>query len=395
MLFTLRYYLQNVLFLLMMTPTFAGSLPSFSSLDERAKAGDKLSVVFLGGSLTWGAQATDPQKTSYRALIGHRLTETYPRARFEFHDAAIGGTGSQLAAFRLDRDVLSYQPDIVFLDFTINDDPYAEPSSQRLASYEAIIRRLIESGSAVVQVILPAKEDTKRNPRARPLDAKHKEIAQAYGLPTADAVALARNRVSEGKTTPEVLWDLPEDSTHPGDAGYALYADSVWEAFERAISQPTVCRLPERMLHADTYLRVNRFRLSAIADLPKGWSVGKPHRGAVAYDFVCSRWMDDVVVAESQAEPLRLRVTGSNILVFGEKTQRSGSFSVKIDDNEPKTYRDKCEDGNMWLANTVAEGLDTSVAHLIEITPHLGPGEELRIESLCVAGGAASVHVEK
>jgi lysophospholipase L1-like esterase len=392
---TILKCLGTFLFLIVTMPLFAESGPSFSLFDQRAKAGDRLSVVFLGGSLTWGAQATNPQKTSYRALIERRLKEAYPLGRFEFHDAAIGGTGSQLASFRLQRDVLAYDPDLVFLDFTINDDPYVEPSEHRLASYESIIRRLIESGSLVVQVILPAKQDTKSKAPTRPLDQKHKEIAEAYGVPSADAVKLARERVSAGETTPDALWDLPEDQTHPGDAGYALYADSVWEAFKMAISEGKVCRLSDHMLNAETYLTTNRFPLASTTALPKGWKIGKPHREAIAHDFVCSRWMDNLVVAQPEAEAFKLRVKGTNVLIFGEKTKKSGSFSVRINDNEPKTYRAKNDEGNMRLVNTIAEGLDPSVEHVIEITPQLAPGEELRIESLCVAGGPASVTVEK
>ena len=95
------------------------AMPSFENFDKRAKAGENLTVAFLGGSLTWGANSTDPQKTSYRALISRKLAETYPKAHFTFIDAAIGGTGSQLGAFRLQRDVLAYKPDLVFLDFTL------------------------------------------------------------------------------------------------------------------------------------------------------------------------------------------------------------------------------------------------------------------------------------
>jgi lysophospholipase L1-like esterase len=168
------------------------SPPDFSIFERRAKAGEMLRVVFLGGSLTWGAQATDPDKTSYRALVGQKLEEAYPKARFQFHNAAIGGTGSQLAAFRLERDVLAYKPDLVFLDFTINDNPYEIPNPNRLAAYESLIRRLIEKEVAVVQVILPSKQDVRAIPSPRPLDAKHKEIGEAYGLPLADAVMLAQ-----------------------------------------------------------------------------------------------------------------------------------------------------------------------------------------------------------
>ena len=376
------------LFMTLFASTLIASPLDFSVFDQRAQAGETLSVVFLGGSLTWGAQATDPQKTSYRALVGQKLEQAYPEAHFQFHDAAIGGTGSQLAAFRLDRDVLAYRPDLVFLDFTINDNPYEAPNPHRLAAYESLIRRLIQAGIPVVQVILPSKQDVGTEPAPRPLDARHKEIGKAYGLPIADAVVLARERVREGKTTGDLLWDLPEDQTHPGDAGYALYAESAWSAFVQAVRDKTKCKLPEAMLHAPTYMNVTRNQLIQLGSLPDGWKAGKPHRNAVAYDFVCSRWMDNLVIAGGHAAPLHFKFTGSEVLLFGEQTKNSGSYAVRIDGGATKTYSAKCADGNMRLAEVVAEGLDPVKEHEIEITPVLDAGEELRLESICIAGGA-------
>ena len=43
---------------------------------QRAAAGERLTVAFFGGSLTWGANATDPNRTSWRARIGARLEAT-------------------------------------------------------------------------------------------------------------------------------------------------------------------------------------------------------------------------------------------------------------------------------------------------------------------------------
>jgi hypothetical protein len=68
--------------------------PDFAEFDRRARGGDHLNVVFFGASLTWGANATDPELTSYRASIARRLEEAYPEAHYKFRDAAIGGTGS-------------------------------------------------------------------------------------------------------------------------------------------------------------------------------------------------------------------------------------------------------------------------------------------------------------
>jgi len=78
----------------------------------------------------------------------------------------------------------------------------------------------------------------------------------------ADAVSLAKSRVAEGKATPDQLWDAAPDVTHPGDAGYALYAEAAWQTLQQAIGQKAQCRIPEAMIYADTYMSVNRFKLA-------------------------------------------------------------------------------------------------------------------------------------
>ena len=60
---------------------------SFADFDARAKAGDRLNVVFFGASLTWGANASDPVETSYRAVM---------RDRFEVHYPALGARCASL-----------------------------------------------------------------------------------------------------------------------------------------------------------------------------------------------------------------------------------------------------------------------------------------------------------
>jgi lysophospholipase L1-like esterase len=357
----------------------------FADFAKKADAGDRLNVVFLGGSLTWGAQSTDPTTKSYRAVIARKFEEEYPKAHFRFFDAAIGGTGSQLAAFRLERDVLAHDPDLVFLEFAVNDNA-SEVNPHRLAAYESLVRRLVERGVPVVQAIFSTKGDHLPGEKRRPLWPKHREIAAAYGLPIADAVEHIGKAIESGKATPDDLWDVPGDGTHPGDAGYALYAEACWNAFQQAVKDDFTIKVPEKMLNSDKYMRVVRNRLTRLDPLPKGWERGRPHRIALAFDFVCSRWMDDLVIAKPGAEPLKFQFKGSDVLLFGEKTRNSGSFSVRIDGGEARTIRAASPDGNMRLMEVIAEGLDPGKEHEIEIVPELKEGEELRIESICVAG---------
>ena len=386
-----------------MTFSFVGSRlhanppeSTFQKFDDRARAGERLSVVFFGGSLTWGAQATDPQLTSYRALMARRLTDYYPKAHFTFWDAAIGGTGSQLGAFRLERDVLSRHPDLVFLDFTVNDGPFSQPDPDRLGSYESLVRRLVQKGIPVVPVIFAVKKDTLPEAPDRPLDQKHKEIAAAYSLPIGDAVALIRERVRSGAAQPDELWPLPDDTTHPGDAGYALYAEAAWQAYEQAIRERLAPHVPDRMLHPDTYMSTRRQKISQLGPLPAGWSLGQPQRTAITFDFLPSRWLDEVSVAtfsDKGPAPLRFTVQGRNVLLFGESTPRSGQYEVRIDDQPPKTYDAGkfSQQGNLRYVETIASGLEDGKTHTIEILPRLTLGQELRLESICVSGAPAEI----
>lgn len=384
--------------------------PSFADFDREAEAGNQLNVVFFGASLTWGANATDPQLTSYRARIAQRLEKAYPKAHFKFWDAAIGGTGSQLGVFRLDRDVLNHSPDLVFLDFSANDG-ISSTDPETLASYEAIVRRIVsEARAPVVQVIFPFKWDvmsgsTQKMPRR---DA-HIGISKAYATGLGDAIELAQTRVKSGSVSIDQLW--PDDGVHPGDAGYELFADAAWTAFQRAVSEKVRCAAPDSMLYASTYMNSARVRISTLSPLPEGWSVSRPHVVSAYFDMLMSRWLDDEVVATSKppVAALNIKFTGSMVMLFGESTSTSAKFHARIDGNlvERKAADGKVQVaefdagrlGNIMKANAhmvevIATGLDSEHEHTLEIVPLFtaSAGQEIRLESICVAGGKPSVH---
>jgi len=399
------------------------SSPSFAEFDQRAKAGERLNVVFFGASLTWGANATDPQKTSYRARVSEQMTAVYPKARFTFWDAAIGGTGSQLGVFRLERDVLRHNPDLVFLDFTANDDIYSN-TVETLASYESLVRRIITTGNApVVQMILPFGGNVK----AADLDkmkrrTAHIAISKAYNTTVGDATKLAVERVRSGETTIDKLWST--DWVHPGDPGYQLFADAAWTAFQDGVRRGIVCAVPEKLLYADTYLKHTRCRISTLGELPPGWRLGKPNLSSAFFDMLMSRWLDDEVIASNrvatksgdgketlapqQVGRIKVKFRGTMLMLFGEGTLTSGKYRVFIDGSNlaPESAAGKgmslefdsanlssLSKGNTHHVQIIVENLDATKDHILEIEPLFASDQmqELRIESICVAGGDAKV----
>src|SRR4051794_31531471 len=218
----------------------------FVEFDRRAKAGDRLNVVFFGGSLSWGANASDPQLTSWRAIVGQRLEVEYPKARFKFWDASLGGAGALIGVFRLERDVLRRNADLVFIDFPVAEG-VTDLNPEELAAHEAIVHRLVESGrAAIVQLVLPYKRDVMRGNTD---GMKGRDVvidtARRYHLGLGDATTLCQEFVKVGRVTTAQLW--PFESNFPGDKAHDLFADAAWRAFMEALQAKRICSLPPKI----------------------------------------------------------------------------------------------------------------------------------------------------
>lgn len=364
---------------------------SLADFCRRAEVGERLTVVFHGGSLTWGANATDPNRKSWRALVGAKLEARYPKARFKFIDAAIGGTGSELGVFRLDRDVIAYRPDLLIIEWCCNDGINGE-NDNRSCSYEGIVRRYLAAcpQGVVAQVIIPTKETVLRADESTlKRRTERLKFGKVYNLATSDLLGELRIRHREDLLDLEAMWPSEiGDMTHPFDPGYALYADVIWE---QLFAQPStaIATVPERSVFKDKYRHVVRRRLSAAKTLPDGWRNVACSMRAGTFDFLCSRWQDGVTVA-TNATPFRATFRGEVLLLFGESTVKSGRAEVWVDDKCIGT-RDCGGFGrrfapSAYLLWQLGADFDGTREHTLEIHPVLKPGEELRIESICVAG---------
>ncbi len=393
--FKASFVMAGVLILSSIAHCSLAGVASFADFDRRARGGEPLNVVFFGGSLTWGANASDPQRTSYRGLMMDYLRQRYPKAPFTFHDAAIGGTGSQLGLFRLDRDVLAYRPDLVFYDFTANDDLFAADLPP-LISYETILREMIDRGIPVVQVLLGFRFNFGKDynldhiPRRR----DHLRLAAAYHTGVGDAFPLIQSQLEAGKETLEHLW--PIDGAHPDDPGYRLFFRAVRQGFEDAVAGKRVCQAPRKPVFG-IYPNRTRYRLVE-HDLPAGWTRAKTYRTSLWFDGLSSRWMGDVAAC-SNARPLKVEFTGTLVGVLGEGDQNAPGFRVYIDAQpllyqpQPKEpavevwpFDTRCFGGGRLLMWRLLSAQLPAGKHTLEIVPVVSSNGQLRIESICVAG---------
>ncbi|WAC19509.1 SGNH/GDSL hydrolase family protein [Luteolibacter sp. SL250] len=373
-----------------------------SQLLGKAERGEPISVVFFGGSLTFGANASDPGTTSYRGLMMEWLRSRHSSTPFTFHDASVGGTGSQLGMFRLERDVLRHNPDLVFLDFTVNDD--AEGTDvQTLASYERIVRTLVEKEVTVVPVLMLFRWHAEKPDIISPRHADHRRLAEAYGLPVAD-VCGAIQKMAKAGMNPAEIWNLG-DGAHPGDEGYRLFFGIVRDTFEAAIKDRRPQSAPPSTIFDDLYPKHNRGLLAG--HLPSGWRMKKTWRTALWYDGLSSRWMGDVATASAKEKSgaLEIGFEGSMVGFFGERNGLTPPVRIWIDGQPvlPPQAKDgdtlwrldtsrfappKKGSGNLFVWQPIARDLPDG-KHTLRIEPvwdGADPDAELRIESICSAG---------
>ena len=85
-----------------------------SGLPRLATPKDELRVAYLGGSITAAADG-------WRTLTTEYLRNRFPNTVVTEISAGLPGTGSDLGACRLERDVLRHRPDLLFVEFAVND----------------------------------------------------------------------------------------------------------------------------------------------------------------------------------------------------------------------------------------------------------------------------------
>src|SRR5438093_5270152 len=98
---------------------------------SKLKAGADVRIAYFGGSIT--------AQDGWRPKTLNWFRQHFPNARVKEINAAIGGTGSDLGVFRLQHDVLEHKPDLLFIEFAVNDD--GAPTQQIYRCMEGIVRQ--------------------------------------------------------------------------------------------------------------------------------------------------------------------------------------------------------------------------------------------------------------
>lgn len=199
--------------------------------------GDSLKVAYLGGSIT--------AQNGWRVYSLDWFKQRFPKATFTEINAAIPGTGSDFGVFRLKDQVLKFNPDLVFVEFAVNDD--GMPSEKVARSMEGIVRQVWRLNPNVdICFVYTIKNDyleTEENGQLPVSAVTMEKVADKYHIPTINfgfevaAQVKSGNLLFKGESKElNGTKVFSPDGVHPYiETGHAVYSQVLQRSFEKMI----------------------------------------------------------------------------------------------------------------------------------------------------------------
>ncbi len=194
----------------------------------RALKNGSVTLGFIGGSITDGRP-----EWNWPEPVASWFCEHFPGVRVVVENAAIGATGSDLAVFRAQRDLIERGCDLVFIEFAVNDE--GESAEKRMRSREGLVRKLLRGEGCDLVFTYTFMQTMYADMLAGcvpPSIAEFEQLAEHYGIGSVWMGLRAFEEVRKGL----MRWEewLP-DGLHPQFRGSLSYAQAVTGFLEREL----------------------------------------------------------------------------------------------------------------------------------------------------------------
>jgi acyl-CoA thioesterase I len=184
-----------------------------------------VTIVAYGDSITAGFAVQRGFPSFWREM----LQEKYPRAGIELVNSGVSGDTTLDGLARLDWSVLSYEPDLVTINFGINDCVLGLGLEEFEENFVEMVRR-IRAGPAS-EILLLSSQPLETSPYDKwVLDYYQaiERVAEEVNVGFVDVYGAWMERVEHGTTLGSLIISGLD---HPSEAGYRIIAEELMKLF--------------------------------------------------------------------------------------------------------------------------------------------------------------------
>ncbi|HRP58267.1 SGNH/GDSL hydrolase family protein [Agriterribacter sp.] len=201
-----------------------------ASLKKEWPDNHTINLVFHGHSVPAGYFKTPVVNTleAYPYQVLKALKAAYPYAVINIINTSIGGENSESGSKRFAKDVLIHKPDVLFIDYALNDRGIGLDKSK--SAWEAMIRQALEKNIKII-LLTPSPDTSVHISEPGNVLEKHalqiRSLAKKYSIGLANSYAAFKQVADPGNDLNAYMSQI----NHPNEKGHALIAEAILRYF--------------------------------------------------------------------------------------------------------------------------------------------------------------------
>ncbi len=209
---------------------------------QKSRGGEEVALVYLGASITM--KRSEENDKGFATLSYQFFRDTFGKQdNIRYINAGMNGTTSTMGLIRADRDVLSYNPEIVFVEFAVND---SKDNIQR-EIFESLILRLLKAESKPAVILLFMSSEAGYS-----CQGHMQVIGEHYKLPMISICDAVLTEIGEKRMS----WkEYSDDNIHPNESGNRIVAECIAHFYRVTDAAPEQeeALIPEQPFFGNAY----------------------------------------------------------------------------------------------------------------------------------------------
>ena len=281
---------------------------------EKAQRGEPVRVSYLGGSITEGGR-TD---TCYAARSYRYFADTFGTgSNVSFTNAGMSGTSSVVGLLRAQKDILSEQPDVIFIEFSVND----HPGESYEKGFEGLVRKCLMQENAPAVILL-----INRSKGGYSSQAQMEKVGRNYDVPIISMDNALTYAFNTGLLRTE---DYYTDEYHPHAEGAALISDCIGYYYRQALrteNRSDAYTMPTTVAYGSEYTTATIMPLSSLGDFSAGSFRQGNGYGTLPYSLENTKSGNSPITFTTQGRGL--------FLVYKANSQGMGTMNIRVNGHD-------------------------------------------------------------